>query len=89
MNSGWEAEGGRLRLLRNDKDLDNYVAEVPPQEGTLLMFRCSENSWHGHKTFVGQRRSIQLNWVRDLSYKDRKHRRHKLSAIMKKFGLAS
>ena len=89
MNGAWEAEGGRLRLLRDDKNLDDYVAEVPPEEGTLLMFRCSPNSWHGHKTFVGQRRSIQLNWVRDESYKDKKHRRHKLSAVMKKFGLAS
>jgi len=89
MNGPWEADGGRLRLLRDDKDLENYVAEVPPVEGTLLMFRCSPNSWHGHKKFVGQRRSIQLNWVRDESYKDRKHRRHKLSALMKKFVLAS
>jgi len=89
MNGPWEAEGGRLRLLRDDQDLENYVAEVPPVEGALLMFRCSPNSWHGHKTFVGQRRSIQLNWVRDESYKGRKHRRHKVSALMKKLGLAS
>lgn len=89
MNSGWEAPGGRLRLLRNDTDLEDYVAEVPPEEGTLLMFRCSENSWHGHKSFEGQRRTIQLNWVRDASYKERKHRRHRFSAIMKKLRFAS
>ncbi|HEY1378756.1 MAG TPA: hypothetical protein VGF55_18295, partial [Gemmataceae bacterium] len=32
-------------------------------EGTLVAFRRSDNSWHGHKPFVGPRRVIQLNWV--------------------------
>ncbi|MGH7124462.1 MAG: 2OG-Fe(II) oxygenase, partial [Stellaceae bacterium] len=34
MNEAWEAEGGRLRLLRSPDDLDDVVAEVPPQAGT-------------------------------------------------------
>ena len=37
--------------------------EVPPTEGTLLAFRRSNNSWHGHKPFSGLRRVIQFNWV--------------------------
>ena len=48
MNEGWEADGGRLRILRSGTDLNDYVAEVPPYGGTLLMFRRSDNSWHGH-----------------------------------------
>src|SRR5262249_52619966 len=47
MNSRWEADGGRLRLLRSGKNLDHYAVEVPPVEGTLLVFRRSEKSWHG------------------------------------------
>ena len=63
MNPAWEASGGRLRLLRSADDLEDVVAEVPPVEGTLVAFRRSDNSWHGHKPFVGPRRVIHLNWV--------------------------
>jgi SM-20-related protein len=63
MNRSWDPEGGRLRLLRSAHDLDDYVAEVPPAEGTLLAFRRSDRSYHGHKRFLGERRVIQLNWV--------------------------
>ena len=36
MNSQWENQGGRLRLLKNGHDLDDYITEIPPVEGTLL-----------------------------------------------------
>src|SRR5581483_906987 len=58
MNPKWENPGGRLRLLRSADDLDDVITEVPPEEGTLLAFRRSDNSWHGHKPFVGPRRVI-------------------------------
>src|SRR5439155_15583355 len=63
LNPQWEQAGGRLRLLRSATDLDNYFEEVPPAEGTLLAFQRTDNSWHGHKPFIGERRVIQLNWV--------------------------
>jgi hypothetical protein len=31
----------------------------------MLAFRRSEKSFHGHKPFVGERRMIQLAWVRE------------------------
>ena len=65
LNQAWESEGGRLRLMRNERDFDDYIAEVPPIAGTLLLFKRSDNSWHGHKPFVGPRRTIQVNWVSD------------------------
>jgi hypothetical protein len=65
VNQTWESEAGRLRLMRNERDFDDYIAEVPPIAGTLLLFKRSDNSWHGHKPFVGPRRTIQLNWVSD------------------------
>ena len=58
MNPKWEDAGGRLRLLRSGTDLDDVILEVPPVEGTLLAFKRSDNSWHGHKPFVGERRVI-------------------------------
>ena len=76
--------GGRLRLLRSRDDLEDYVAEVPPDAGTLLAFRRGETSWHGHETFVGPRRVIQLNWVTDMAVVRREQRRHRLSAWTKK-----
>jgi SM-20-related protein len=63
LNSSWEAPGGRLRLLRSGNDLDDVIAEIPPTEGTMLAFKRAQNSWHGHKPFVGVRRVIQFNWV--------------------------
>lgn len=63
-NSGWEAEGGRLRLLRSPTDIDDVIAEVPPTAGTLVAFRRSDNSYHGHLPFDGPRRVIQVNWLR-------------------------
>jgi SM-20-related protein len=63
MNSSWEAPGGRLRLLRSGSNLEDMITEIPPIEGTMLAFKRADNSWHGHKPFVGVRRVIQLNWV--------------------------
>jgi SM-20-related protein len=85
MNERWQEDAGRLRLLRGPNNLDDYVAEVPPYGGTLLVFRRSENSWHGHKPFVGPRRAIQLNWVTSQEVVDAEQRRHEVSSRFKKF----
>ncbi len=84
MNDGWDGDGGRLRVLRSGADLNDYAAEVPPEAGTLLAFRRSERSWHGHEPFVGERRVIQLNWVTDEEVVRRELRRHRVSAWFKK-----
>ncbi|MBV8375890.1 MAG: 2OG-Fe(II) oxygenase [Verrucomicrobia bacterium] len=84
LNSKWENDGGRLRLLRSDDNLDDFVLELAPTAGTLLAFKRSDNSWHGHKPFVGERRVIQLNWVTDEEVVRREQSRHRFSATMKK-----
>ena len=84
LNDDWAVDGGRLRILRNGTDLENYVAEVPPTNGTLLVFKRSDHSWHGHKPFEGQRRVIQMNWVRDDDVVLREQRRHSISTKFKK-----
>ena len=53
LNDDWAPDGGRLRLLRNGHDLEDYVAEASPNFGSLVAFRRSDNSWHGHKRFIG------------------------------------
>jgi SM-20-related protein len=84
MNSAWESSGGQLRLLRSGNNLDDMILEVPPTEGTLLAFRRSNNSWHGHKPFAGPRRVIQFNWVTSEAVVRREQNRHRFSAWIKK-----
>jgi len=84
MNEKWEKDGGRLRILRNGTDIEDYVDEVPPHGGTLLVFRRSDNSWHGHLPFDGTRRAIQMNWVTDQSVVAREQGRHRISSTFKK-----
>jgi SM-20-related protein len=84
MNDKWDKDGGRLRILRNGSDLDDYAEEVPPHGGTLLMFRRSDNSWHGHQPFDGPRRAIQMNWVTDKAVVAREQSRHAISSTIKK-----
>ena len=85
MNEHWQEDAGRLRLLRSADDLENYVAEVPPNGGTLLAFKRADNSWHGHKPVTGPRRAIQLNWVTSKDVVDYEQRRHQISTRFKKF----
>lgn len=84
MNGRWEAPGGRLRLLHTPDSLDHVITEVPPDQGTLLAFRVTQNSWHGHEPFVGERRVIQLNWVTGADVVQHEQRRHRLTARLKK-----
>ena len=84
VNPDWESGGGRLRLLRNGKDLDAVVAEVPPSGGTLVCFKRSDNSWHGHKPFIGDRRVLQFNWVVGKGNQRMARIRHGLSSTVKR-----
>ena len=85
LNKTWDDNtGGRLRLLNNGDNLDDYFLETPPGNGALLAFRCDNNAWHGHLPYTGERRSIQLNWVVSATYQRREAVRHRISAALKK-----
>jgi hypothetical protein len=84
LNPAWAPDGGRLRLLANGQDLEAVVAEAPPDFGTLLVFRRSERSWHGHKSFSGPRRVLQMNWVVSDRAANWNQFRHRLSAAVKR-----
>ena len=83
-NRDWQEKTGWLRMLRSPDNLEDYAAEVPPEMGTLLVFRCTDNAWHGHKKFVGQRRAIQLNWVNSRLMCWYEQGRHWQSAVAKR-----
>jgi hypothetical protein len=84
LNEPWAPDGGRLRLLRNGEDLEAVVAEAPPDFGTLVLFRRSERSWHGHKPFIGPRRVVQMNWMTTDRVAGWHLLRHRLSAAVKR-----
>jgi hypothetical protein len=85
MNEGWLSPEGRFRVLRNNKDFTGYVTEVSPEMGSFVAFRRADHSWHGHTPFVGERRVLQIAWVRSQAEIDRKTRRHSRSSFFKKF----
>ncbi len=86
LNPG-EAFGGAdgcLRLLRGPGDIEDYAVEVPPTEGTLLVFPNGPATWHGHLPYVGDRASVQLNYMTDDAKARSELRRHRLSAFFKR-----
>jgi SM-20-related protein len=85
--AGWLSDGGRLRILRGQSDMEDFVEEVEPSGGTLLVFRRSDHSWHGHRSFEGPRRAIQMNWVTGAGTVRMEQFRHSLSTIRKRIGL--
>lgn len=84
LNESWAEEGGRLRLLRGPDDIEDMVAEVPPGGGTLVAFRRTDRSFHGHKPYVGVRRYVMFNWMTGPAAARREALRHRLSAAVKR-----
>ena len=82
-NEPWEAKGGRLRLLRSPTDLNDMIGEVPPDAGTMIAFRRSDRSYHGHEPFEGVRRYVMINWMTSGFAAQRELFRHRLSARVK------
>jgi SM-20-related protein len=87
-NEEWPHEGGQLRLLRSESNVEDYAVEVPPKAGTLLVFRRCDHSYHGHKPFDGERRMVQIAWVEPKRVGNYKDKRAKISWRIKRlFGL--
>jgi len=83
-NEDWDAGGGHLRILRNGSDLDDYVEEISPKLGNMVIFRVTDNCWHGHKPVVGKRLSIQVNYLTGTAVHGKHRFFHRLSARLKK-----
>ncbi len=80
---------GCLRLLRGPDDLEDYAVEVPPVNGTLLVFPNGTDTWHGHRVFSGRRYSIQLNYMTTDEKARSELRRHRISAFVKRLTRAA
>jgi SM-20-related protein len=85
LNDKWDGTGaGCLRVLRNSKDFEDYVEQISPLTGAVFAFRRSDSSWHGHTPFVGERRVVQMTWLRSEEDVARKEKRGALSHTLKK-----
>jgi len=86
LNESWpDTSDGCLRFLGRVDDVDSLVApELKPLYGNLAVFKRSDNSFHGHLPFEGERRVIQVAWLTSEDEKLRKTQRGKLSRLFKK-----
>lgn len=85
LNDAWQdSPAGRLRVLRNGTDFEDMVEEISPITGSMFAFRRADNSWHGHTSFVGERRVVQMTWLRSQADADRKKSRGSFSHLLKK-----
>ena len=83
LNDDWTVDGGALRFLEGP-DLDGPGADpIPARYGGFAAFARADDSWHGHKPFAGERRVVQVFWLKDEDAAARKTRRHKRNNFFK------
>ena len=87
--AAWANQEGCLRLLRSATDIEDYAVEVPPVDGTLLVFPNGPTAWHGHKRHIGQRYVVQLNYMARDGAARSELRRHRVSAFIKRLTAAA
>lgn len=85
LNETWEAGAdGAIRVLRSGTDFADYEKEVPPLEGNVFAFRRSDNSWHGHLPFKGERLVVQLTYLISAEAAGRKRRNAGVQGMLKR-----
>lgn len=77
LNDNWDGGAGALRYLEGPDVNGPGTEAISPVFGAITAFGRADNSWHGHPTFIGERRVIQLFWMVDEAAAGRKKRRHK------------
>jgi len=83
LNESWDAATGRLRILNNATDMEDYVDEIIPGPGSFVAFKVTDNCWHGYPSYEGTRRSIQINFLTSEAAGNKHRFFHKLSATIK------
>jgi hypothetical protein len=84
MNDEWSNDdGGRLRVLYDGEHLEPYAVEVPPTIGHVFGFLRSDKSWHGHRSFTGERKVVQIAWLTTAEELERKKKRNSAAQFLK------
>ena len=86
LNRTWrDTSDGCLRFLSKIDDIDATVApEVKPLYGEFVIFQRTDNSFHGHLPYEGERRVIQAAWLTSEEEKLRKTQRGTATRFFKK-----
>lgn len=83
LNEDWQADTGKLRVLRSADNMDDFVEEISPGPGSLMAFKVTDNCWHGYPSFEGKRQSIQINFLTSEAAGNKHRFFHRLSARLK------
>ncbi len=83
-NEPGETDKTSLRILRNGKDLDDFVEEIPPRLGNMVVFKVTPDCWHGHNAVPGKRLSLQLNYLSGVKTRGKHQLAHRLVGRMKR-----
>lgn len=86
LNDQWpNTSGGCFRFLSSPESFDNTIGqEIPPLYGIFTAFRRTENSWHGHTPYKGERRVIQVAWLTSKEELDRKLKNGRVTRFLKR-----
>jgi hypothetical protein len=86
LNESWpHGSAGCLRFLADGDDIEAMVVpEIVPLYGTLVAFARTDDSWHGHLPFEGERRVLQVAWLTSEGELLRKQKRGRFSRWWKK-----
>jgi len=87
LNPTWDRadSAGNLRVLYDGKNYEPFAREISPLIGTCFAFTRAENSWHGHLPYTGERRVVQVTWLRDADALGRKVSNNKFHQKLKAF----
>jgi SM-20-related protein len=83
LNEEWSASAGQLRMLESPAVDGPGSPPIPPVFGSFVAFARSDNSWHGHPPFKGERRVVQTTWLVDDDALARKTKRHHRGQLVK------
>ena len=83
-NEPGEMDKTSLRILKNGRDLDDFVDEVQPRLGNMLVFKVTPNCWHGHRAVPGKRLSLQMNYLSGVKTRGKHQLAHRIVGRMKR-----
>lgn len=85
LNEDWDPDnGGAIRALNGDQDMDDFADEMDPLTGNMFAFARSDTSWHGHPPFAGERYVIQTTFLINDEALARKENRGGIQLALKK-----
>lgn len=88
LNDKWENDdGGAIRALNGETDMEDYSEEVAQIAGNIFAFARSDQSWHGHPPFAREHYVVETTFLINQAELDRKVKRGGLQNYLKKLNI--